>query len=268
MFKNVLIYSTFLAVFACKNAPKSVQNNEVSNPKEVNVFADNYNEILTAKVRELERVDIPPVRINYFPNLQAVKDTLNGYDNINSIFVSQDLDYNICIDKFEGKRIGIVSTDNFYILMREAKKDWELMSIDSVFGVKWRGIGLEDINGDGFKDIKSVDGGGGHGLSMAYFHIYNPKTKRFKYNAHFDGFEVNYNPKTKLVQKLYEEQRFGVKARYRVVADSLMIVDNLEYDAHERHVTHTIYKNGELFSSKKITKSVAAYYRKTLWKTD
>jgi hypothetical protein len=266
MIKNVLISLIILTVFACKNTPKPKADIDVSNEKKVDVFADNWNDILMAKVPE--RFAVPPVRIAFFPNLQAVIDTLNGYDKVERIFYSNDLDYNICIDKFEGKRIGIVSTDDFYILTREAKKDWELMSIDSAFGVKWRDIKLEDINGDGFKDIKSVDGGGGYGASMAYFHIYNPQTKRFKHNEYFDGFEVTYDRKTHLVRKECDQPRYSQKARYAIVADSLMLVDSIEFNGPEGEVIHNNYKNGELISTKKITKSIRSYYAKTLWKSE
>jgi hypothetical protein len=200
-----------------------------------------------------------------FPNLQAVKDTLNKFDDFKRMFYCQDLDYNICIDRFEGKRIGIVSTDNLYILTREDYKEWELLSIDTAFGVKWRDIRLEDINGDGFKDIKTVDGGGPYGSSLTNFLIYNPKTKLFKHNAAFDGSFVRYDLKTNLVQKMWEEPRFADKSRYAVVADTLMLVDNISWGIHEDTIIHKVYKNGKQKSSKTVTQDLPVYFKKTLW---
>jgi hypothetical protein len=266
MLKNVLIYLILWTVFACKDAPKAPIQSDLSNENYADMYANKYSQNMYSALTERTEA-YTDARIDYFPNLQAVIDTLNGYDGVERIFCGHDLDYNICIDKFEGKRIGIVSTNDFYILTQEPKKNWELMSIDSSFGAKWRGIRLEDINGDGFKDIKSVDGGGGYGASMAYFHLYNPQTKRFTYNTHFDGFEVSYDRKTHLVHKMCEQPRYSWRARYAIVADSLMIVDGLDFNGPEEEVIHTKYKNGQLVSTKRITKSIVSYFHKTLWKT-
>jgi hypothetical protein len=207
----------------------------------------------------------PYPRKDYFPTIQAVKDTLNKFDAFERFFYNKDLDYNICIDYFEGQRIGIVSTDNLYILIKKDEKDWDVLSIDSAFGVKWRDIRLEDINGDGFQDIKTADGGGPRGISAVYFHIYNPTTKRFKYNPYFDGFDVSFDAKTGRVHKMLEDKHIGVKSRYNIVADSLILVDNIEWYTPEERIIHTTYKNGKLVSSKKITKSLREYFKKTLW---
>ena len=224
-------------VFACENAPKATD---------------------TPAYEAYERK-------NYFPNLQAVKDTLNKFEAFTRLFYNQDLDYNICIDYFEGERIGIVSTDDLYILTQKDGKDWHLWSVDSAFGVKWRDIRLEDINGDGFKDIKTADGGGPRGISMVYFHVYNPTTKQFKHNPHFDGFDVRFDAKTGLVHKMVEDKNIAVKSRYNIVADSLTLVDNIEWYAPEERMIHTTYKNGKCVSSKKITKNLPDYFKKTLW---
>ena len=200
-----------------------------------------------------------------FPTLQSIKDTLNRFSKFERLFYSQDLDFNLCIDNFEGKRIGILSTLHLYVFLKESDSDWKLISIDSSFDVMYRNLALEDINGDGHMDILGKDGGGGHGASLSYFSIYDAKKKIFKYNPHFDGGYVTFDKCSKLVCKYYDQPYFAEKERYKIIGDSLQIVDAVRWSSEKSQTSHEIYKNGKLKSTKIIKEGVLQYFEKALW---
>jgi hypothetical protein len=207
-----------------------------------------------------------------FPNLQAIKDTLNRFDKFDRLFYSQDLAFNLCIDEFEGKRIGIFSYRGLYVFLRREDKDWELITKDTtLYDPMYRGLCLEDINGDGFDDIKGTNGFGGHGATLSFFALYNPESKTFKYNPFYDGGYVMYDKCSNLVCKYYDQPTYAHKERYKIIGDSLAIIDEVSFHASGFptndccRTVHKTYKNGKVISKKIIRNNEQEYFEKALW---
>lgn len=234
------------------------------------------------------------IKIKSIVNVQEALDTILHFERLDICeFSTPDYWYDgsgfsLFIEKGNNPNIGVVlGKDSTFVFMKKTDF-WQKVPLDSFiqWQLQWaKSVEMYDINGDNFKDIRINNNFGAYMSPTHEYLLYDKQSGNFRYNHFFENVN-EYDHKTHLVRYCYTPPHLHGKGTYKIIGDSLAIVDEISHgdidyfeeikipeNYYGTVATHYRYKNGKRKLIKVVfdndtTQNSLDYFINALWKID
>jgi hypothetical protein len=250
--------------------------------------------LFTCKQKEA-KVNVASIQedISYHFTTKSALDTILKYESLDICnYKTPDYWYDndgfiLFIDNINQPNIGVISSpSNTYIFVKKGMS-WRNVTLDSLAAIR-QAMCIEtyDINGDGNKDIKFIDNNGAYMSETQEYLLFDKRDTTFRYNRFYSCID-EYDKKTGLVRYCSTPPHLHSKGTYKIVGDSLEIIDEIshgdldffeEIETPKEYrgcvATHYKYKNGKkklikvVLNKTDTTQDALDYFIHAVWKID